>query len=249
MALLSDKYALVTGAAGGLGLAIAQRLSKDGCAGLCIDLAAEAPGLPDGWHYRRCDVSSEPDFMDTAEWLGEAFGRLDIAVANAGIVPPWRRTEDLDLDEWDRVFAVNVRGIATTIKHCIPLMRDAGGSIIAMGSLNSRQGHPQQAAYTASKHAVLGLVRATALDLGRLGIRVNALAPGPIATDALVARVRSRAEADGMPGDNALADYAASTALGRLATADDVAGAALYLASEQSAGVTGQLLPVDSGIA
>jgi NAD(P)-dependent dehydrogenase (short-subunit alcohol dehydrogenase family) len=139
-----------------------------------------------------------------------------------------------ELDEWDRVFAVNVRGVAATIKHAVPLMKPTGGSIIVMGSLNSRRAHPAQCLYTASKHAVLGIVRAVALDLGRFDIRVNALGPGPIATEALVDRIKTRAEGGGPAAKEALQQYAAETALGRIASEDDVARTALFLASTQS---------------
>ena len=125
-------------------------------------------------------------------------------VAAAGIVPPWRRVDELDLDEWDEVFAVNVRGIAATLKHAAPLIAD-GGAVVVIGSLNSWRGDPNIASYVASKHAVLGIVRSAALDLGRRGIRVNAVGPGPIATEALLARMASaEREAGGPALDDAL---------------------------------------------
>jgi NAD(P)-dependent dehydrogenase (short-subunit alcohol dehydrogenase family) len=115
-----------------------------------------------------------------------------------------------------------------------------------MGSTNSWIGHAKQAAYTASKHAVLGIVRATARDLGRFGIRVNALCPGPVATEALLARIRRRADDGGATIEDTLARYA-DTALGRMPTAEDVVGAALFLASDLASGITGQLIAVDAG--
>ena len=248
MALLSNKIAVVTGGAGGLGLAIVKSLGAEGAAGLSIDTRPAPADLPAGWHHRQCDVTSEAELGAAMQWAGGEFGQLDVAVANAGIVPPWRETAEIYLDDWDATFAVNVRGVMATIKHAIPLMKEGGGSIIAMGSLNSWQGHARQAAYVASKHAVHGLVRSAALDLGRFGIRVNALAPGPVATDALLARLASRAGSEGDDPDEKLREYAAATAMGRLATTDDVARAALYLASDMSSGVTGQLLPVDAGV-
>jgi NAD(P)-dependent dehydrogenase (short-subunit alcohol dehydrogenase family) len=243
MGLLDGRVALVTGGARGLGRAIAERLAAEGAAGLCADLDAGDADLPGGWSFRACDVTVEAQLADTMQWTASTYGRLDVLVANAGIVPPWRETAELDLAEWDAVFAVNVRGVAAAIKHAVPLMRDRGGSIVAMGSLNSWAGHARQAAYVASKHAVLGLVRAAALDLGRFGIRVNALAPGPVATEALIGRVEARGET----AQETLARYADATALGRMATVQDIAGAALYLASDMSVGVTGQMLPVDAG--
>jgi NAD(P)-dependent dehydrogenase (short-subunit alcohol dehydrogenase family) len=246
-ALLDGKVALVTGGAQGLGRAIVKGFADAGAQGLVFDLApADAP-LPEGWRFERGDVGSEADVARAVARTGEAFGRLDVAVANAGLVPPWRDTDAIDLVEWDRVFEVNVRGVMTTIKHAVPAMK-RGGSIIAMGSTNSWAAHPKQAAYSASKHAVLGIVRAAARDVGRLGIRVNALCPGPVATEALLDRARQRAQDGSATVEETLKRYA-DTPLGRMPTEQDVAGAALFLASDLSSGVTGHLIPVDAGSA
>jgi NAD(P)-dependent dehydrogenase (short-subunit alcohol dehydrogenase family) len=164
-------------------------------------------------------------------------------------VPAWTETAELDLGELDRVLAVNVRGVAATLKHAVPSLKERGGSVVVMASLNAHRAHPRQHLYTVSKHAVLGLARSAALDLGRFGIRVNALAPGPVATDALLERIALRAAAGGLPVGDALDEAAAETALGRMVTEDDVAGAALFLASDLSAGITGTLIPVDAGLA
>ena len=122
-----------------------------------------------------------------------------------------------------------------------------GGAIVAIGSLNSWYGDPNLTTYVASKHAVLGIVRSAARDLGRRGIRVNAIGPGPIATDALLSRMSRRERELGIPVSEALDAAASRTALGRMATIEEVAGAALFLASELSSGITGHLLPVDAG--
>ncbi len=162
-------------------------------------------------------------------------------------MPPWRDSEAIELGEWDRVFAVNVRGAMATIKHAPPLMKTAGGTIIVMASVNALVAHPKQAAYTASKHAMLGIVRATARDLGGFAIRVNALAPGPVATAALLRRLEARAAARGLSATEQLRRYA-ETPMGRMATATDVVGAAIFFASTLSAGITGQILAVDAGL-
>ena len=248
-ATLEGRVAFVTGSTTGLGNRIARVFAAAGATGVGFDTTDGTATLPDGWRFVRGDVTVEADLAAAIATIREEHGRLDVVVANAGVVPPWSKTDAIDLEEWDRVFAVNVRGVIATIKHAIPLMRDAGGSIVAMGSLNSRRAHPEQCAYTASKHAVLGIVRATALDLGRFGVRVNALGPGPIATAALRERVRYRAEAGGPPLEEALAGLATETALGRIATEEDVGRAALFLASDLSAGISGQILPVDAGLA
>jgi NAD(P)-dependent dehydrogenase (short-subunit alcohol dehydrogenase family) len=238
--LLAGRVAVVTGGASGLGAGIVRLFTEQGATGFVLDVAeAELPG----WTSIPVDVRDE-------ESLRAAFAQVprhDVLVAAAGIVPGWRETAELDLDEWDRVMAVNARGVAATIKHALPSLAD-GGSIVAMGSLNSWRGDPNIAAYVASKHAVLGLVRSAALDLGRRGIRVNAIGPGPIATEALLERMRTRARERGIPVEQALAAAAGQTALGRMATIEDVAGVALFLASDLSAGVTGHLVPVDAGI-
>jgi NAD(P)-dependent dehydrogenase (short-subunit alcohol dehydrogenase family) len=179
----------------------------------------------------------------------ERFGRLDVVVANAGVVPPWSDTGELDLEQLDAVFAVNVRGVAATLKHGVRALQERGGSIVVMASLNAWRAHPSQPVYTASKHAVLGLLRTAALDGGRHGIRVNGLGPGPILTGALRERLERRAAGGGLPVEEALAQAAAGTALGRMATEEDVARAALFLASDLSSGITGALIPVDGGIA
>jgi NAD(P)-dependent dehydrogenase (short-subunit alcohol dehydrogenase family) len=244
-ALLDGKVALVTGGTQGLGLAIVRAFAAAGARGLAVDLASGRTPLPGGWNFARCDVTDEAGIARAIAEVHDTHGRLDIVVANAGLVPPWRDTEAIDLDEWDRAFAVNARGIVATIKHAVPVMKP-GGAIIAMGSTNSWQGHGKQAAYVASKHAVLGIVRAAARDVGRQGIRVNALGPGPVATDALLGRIRQRAEAGGAGVEETLRRYA-DTPLGRMPTIEDVAGAALFLASDLSAGITGHIVPVDAG--
>jgi NAD(P)-dependent dehydrogenase (short-subunit alcohol dehydrogenase family) len=231
MRLLAGRVAVVTGGARGLGAAIARHLAEAGAAVTVLD-------LPD------CDVTQEAPLAAALARLP----RIDLLVANAGIVPPWRAVEALDLDEWDRVLAVNLRGAAASMKHAAPRMV-SGGAILAMASINSEQAAPAQALYTASKHGVLGLVRAAALDLGPRGIRVNALAPGPIATAALRERLAARHAAGGMAPEAALAAEAARTPLGRIATEREVADAALFLLSDMASAITGRMLRVDGGLA
>jgi len=226
---------LVTGGASGIGAAVVARFAREGATGLILDLVDGA------WPTKRVDVRNETQLRDALD------DEFDAVVAAAGIVPPWSPIAELDLEQWDNVFAINARGVAATLKHAAPRLGD-GGAIVVIASLNSWRGDPNLAAYAASKHAVLGLARSAALDLGGRGIRVNAIAPGPIATDALRERMRRRADAGGLSVDDALAGAAAGTALGRIATVEDVANAALFLASDLSSGTTGHLLPVDGGL-
>lgn len=244
---LEGKRALVTGGANGLGAAIVRAFADAGATGAAVDLAA-ATELPDGWVSLTADVSSEAAVKDACATAVEQLGgKLDLLVAGAGIVPPWRTTPELDLDEWDRVFAINVRGVAATLKHAAPLMSD-DGAIVAIASLNAWRGDGNIASYVASKHAVLGIVRSAAIDLGRRGIRVNAIGPGPVATEALLGRMERRAQGGGLALDDALTAAASMTSLGRIATPADVAGTTLFLVSELSRAITGQLLPIDGGL-
>jgi NAD(P)-dependent dehydrogenase (short-subunit alcohol dehydrogenase family) len=247
--LLEGRTALVTGGAGGLGRAIVHALWHAGAQGTVVDLdvSAAASGAPVGWRSLAADVRDEASLTAAVRATLDAFGRLDIVVANAGVVPPWCETEHIILEEWDRTFAVNVRGVLATIKVAIPAMKRTGGSIVALGSEASYNGHPRQAAYVATKHAVLGIVRSAALDLGRYNIRVNAVAPGPIATDALLGRVAMRAGATYQTSASVLQKYIDATALGRMATENEVASAVLFLASDLASGITGVILPIDAG--
>lgn len=245
---LLDRRAVVTGAARGLGRAIADRLARAGAEICAVDLPAALAGLPHDWRAEAIDLAA-PDAHERLAALARDLGRADIVVANAGLVPPWRGMAQLDAAEWHRVMTVNVWGVAATLSAFTEALAASGrGSAIAMASINGYRAHPRQVLYTASKHAVIGIVRAAALDLGPRGIRVNALAPGPIATEALVGRVEARHRAGGPDPASALAALAQETALRRLATEQDVANVAHFLASDASAGMTGTVFPVEAGL-
>lgn len=245
---LNGRVAIVTGAANGLGRAIAGRLADAGASIVAVDLPDAGADMPEDWHYVPIDLAHD-DAEQKLAHLASELGRVDIVVANAGVVPPWRGFDALDRAEWDYVMRVNTWSVAATIGAFAPALERSGqGSVIAMASINGYVAHPKQALYTASKHAVIGIMRAAALDLGPRGIRVNALAPGPIATDALLDRINQRHVEGGPDPDQVLAQMAADTALGRLATPDDVAEVAHFLASDASRGMTGLVLPIEAGL-
>ena len=246
-ALLGERVALVTGGARGLGAAIAQAFAGSGAVGAVVDVGPAE--TPPGWVSLTADVTVEADVERVVAETAGRFGRLDVVVANAGVVPPWSDADDLDLDALDRTLSVNVRGVAVTMKHGARALRKGGsGAIVVMASLNAWHAAPSQSSYTASKHAVLGLVRTAALDLGRHGIRVNAIGPGPVLTEAFRERLERRAAAGGLTVEDAKREAGAATALGRMVTPEEVAKVAVFLASDLASGVTGQLVPVDAGI-
>ena len=248
---LHGRRAVVTGGAAGLGLAIGRCLAGAGAQITVIDLppALDSDALPAAWERVALDLAAD-DSLAAQRRLGEALGSVDILIANAGVVPPWRGVADLDAGEWQRVMAVNTWGVAASLGgFAAALERSGRGAAVVMASINGYRAHPQQVLYTASKHAAIGIMRAAALDLGRRGVRVNALAPGPIATPALEQRLVNRHAAGAPSPADALAALAADTALGAIATPEQVAEAARWLASDSAAGITGVVLPVEAGLA
>ena len=244
---LDNKRVLVSGSSQGLGRKIVEKFSENNSFGFGFDLQESKKDLK-GWEFLQVNVSNELEIINGFKQIKKKIGKLDVVVANAGIVPPWRTINEIDNDEWEKVFNVNVKGVALTIKHSVELMKSSGGSIIVMGSINSLLGHSGQSLYTASKHALLGIVKCAAIELGKYNIRVNAIGPGPIATEALLKRLKSREDNKGMSVKSALEGFANNTALGRMPTEDDVANTALYLSSNLSSSITGQIIPVCSGL-
>jgi NAD(P)-dependent dehydrogenase (short-subunit alcohol dehydrogenase family) len=215
---------------------------------MIVDLASCLPASPPaGWGAVAADVRDEQSIATAVQAAGEALGGLDAVVAAAGVVPSWQQPADLDLDDFGRVLAINVLGVAATIKHTAPLL-GVGSTITVVASLNSWRGDPNITSYVASKHAALGVVRSAALALGPDGVRVNAVAPGPIATDALRSRMSARQDRTGLSVDEAIAQADRGTALGRIATVSEVVDVIAFLTSGMSSGVTGQLVNVDCGI-
>ena len=244
---LDNKRVLDSGSSQGLGRKIVEKFSENNSFGFGFDLQESKKDLK-GWEFLQIDVSNETEIINGFEKIKEKIGELHVVVANAGIVPPLRTINDIDNDEWEKVFNINVKGVALTIKHSVELMKSSGGSIIVMGSINSLLGHSGQSLYTASKHALLGIVKCAAIDLGKFDIRVNAIGPGPIATEALLKRLKSREDNGGTSASSALEEFASNTVLGKMSTEEDVANTVLYLSSNLSSSITGQIIPVCSGL-
>jgi NAD(P)-dependent dehydrogenase (short-subunit alcohol dehydrogenase family) len=245
---LRDRVAVVTGGASGIGRATAVLLAHEGAAVTVADVDETAGSetaqlIADAGGRAQCiptDVTLEEDCRGAIAGTVSEFGRLDILFNNAGII---RRTSisNTTADDWDRVMAINVRGVFLMSKHAIPAM-PTGGVIINTSSGWGLVGGRDAAAYCASKGAVVQLTRAMALDHGPQGIRVNCVCPGDTDTPLLA----SEAEQLGAEPSTFRAD-AARRPLGRIGAPDDIARAVVYLASDASGFVTGTTLVVDGG--
>lgn len=243
---IEGKVAVVTGAAQGNGLAIARGLSNAGARiAICdIDSAAveaAAASIRSAGGVAVCgraDVSSKEEVAGFAAMVEKELGAAAVLVNNAGVI---RRTpiDDTGFDgDWDAIFRVNVDGIRNMVRAFLPQLGTTRGSIVNLGSIMSVSAGPALSAYAASKGAVLQFTKALAHDLAPRGIRVNAIAPGVIATP-MTKVTRENPEAIGR--------FLAHTPMGRVGEPEELVGPVLFLASNLSSYVTGALLPVDGG--
>jgi NAD(P)-dependent dehydrogenase (short-subunit alcohol dehydrogenase family) len=260
---LEGKVVIVTGAGSGLGEASATLFAQQGAAVGCVDLFADAAERvaesirASGGRAVAvaADVSSAADAERMVAATVEAFGSLDGVYANAGI-PGSGAAGDITTDDWDRVIAVNLTGVWLTSKFVLPhLLAKGGGSIVNQASVGGLVGVPGIASYAAAKAGVIGLTRQMAVEYAPKGIRVNAVCPGTVPTP-LVRRTYEQAggfaaaaEAAGERDVDALLEKARMRfPIGRLGTPLDIAHAALFLLSDDSAWITGIALPVDGGM-
>ena len=244
--LLEGKSALVTGAASGIGRASALAFAREGSRVMLVDVdeargerAAEEIREAGGEaRFARADVTREEEVEAMIRAAVGAFGGLDCALNNAGMTGAPAPLQGLELDEFERVIALNLVGVFLCMKHEIPAMRDAG-AIVNMASGASLVPTPGLAPYCASKHGVLGLTKTAALENARTGIRVNAICPGstdtPMLQEAMAMDPKvKKMILSGQPG-------------GRLGRAEEIAEAAVWLCSDRASFVTGHSMLVDGG--
>lgn len=222
----TEKTVIVTGAASGLGLAIAQGAAREGARIIALD-RVESP-FPDS---RICDIADEAAVKQALSDLS----RIDAVVSSAGIARR-AKVDETAMADFDAVMAVNVRGAFLISKYALPLMRPYGGSILHLSSGVATTGTRNRAAYTASKGAILSLTRNMALDYAADQVRVNCLCPGFVNTPLLAS----------MPAERR-AKLAALHPLGRMGEVEDLVPMALLLLSDQGAWITGQAIAVDGG--
>ncbi|WP_108882444.1 SDR family oxidoreductase [Anderseniella sp. Alg231-50] len=253
---LKDKVALVTGGRGGIGRAICARFLKEGATVFAADLSEHGSledAATDDSRFVKLDVTSEADAKAAMAKVDAECGRLDVLVNAAGIEIE-HTIEQTSLDDWNRIFAINVTGTFLTSKHALPLMRQAaasgtGASIINFGSYDGFIADPGLAAYCASKGAVHALTRAMACDHGPEGIRVNAVCPGYVDTPML--RSFFSGEGSGAGGgslDTVLDAVKAVHPTRTCGTPEDIANLVNWLASDEARYASGQLWVLDGGL-
>ena len=254
MKRLAEKVALITGGAAGIGLETARLCLSEGARVALVDLhdddlsvAARDLGSPDDLLTIVADVSSVEDSKRYVAQTVKTFGRIDVFFNNAGIEGKVAPLVDQKVKDFDRVMAVNVRGAFLGLQHVLPVMMgQKSGSVINMSSIAGLKGSPNVAPYITSKHAVVGLTRAAAIEVAGHNVRVNSVHPSPVNT-----RMMRSLEEGFNPshGEEVKQRLAETIPLGRYGKSLDIANLVLFLASDESAFITGAQYPIDGGMA
>ena len=247
---LSGKVAVVTGSTKGIGRAMVQGLAEHGASvvvssrkqELCDEVAAEITASTGAEAFARaCHVAEWDEVPAFVDDVVGRFGRIDVLVNNAGISPSRAGLSDMPLDLWRKVFAVNLEGPLRMSQCIAPVMRDGGGgSIVNIGSMAGYHAGPPVSAYGASKAALLNMTRTMAIEWAPWNVRVNALSPGPFASDMVEGAERNA------PGFKQM--IAEGTLMNRVADPAEIVGPIVYLASDASSFVTGDDLSVSGGM-
>jgi NAD(P)-dependent dehydrogenase (short-subunit alcohol dehydrogenase family) len=244
----AGKVALVTGAGSGIGLATAKAFGEAGASVVLADRREDAVrALAEGLSASGgkalavlCDVTDDTQVASMIDRTVSTFGRLDAAFNNAGVMQRRVDTAEISGDEWDRVMAINLRGVWSCMKYELPqMLRNGGGAIVNCSSIGGVIGVPGLAAYHAAKHGVIGLTKTAALEYATRKIRINAVCPGTINTPM----------AESLTGGDPkiLAEFLKDEPIGRIAEPEEVAAAVLWLCSPGASYVVGHALLVDGG--
>lgn len=250
MKRLKNKSAVITGGAGDIGRSIAKLFLNEGAAVLLVDrdeqALAEACIAIGGQDLDTCvaDITTETGVSEYTQTAVDRFGRMDVLILNAGLVGPMATIVDYPVDAFDQLMAVNVRGAWLGLKYAIPIMT-RGGSIVLAASISGVRAAAQMSAYAVSKHAVVGLTRTAAIECAGAGIRINAVAPGPV--ESRMMRAVETGQNTEAPAD-AHTFIECRIPLGRYGRPEDVARMMLFLASDDSAFCTGGVYLTDGGL-
>jgi len=243
-----DKVAFITGASSGIGKATALAFAKEGAHVVLADvndsegkLVEDAITSQGGRAlYVHCNVASAENVKAAIEQTVKAFGKIDIAFNNAGIEGVSKPTADLSEEDWDKTLSINLKGVWLCMKYQIPYMlKQGGGAIVNCSSIAGLVGFPAASAYSASKHGMVGLTKAAALDYSKQNIRVNAVCPGVIHTPMIDRYTKGDSKQEAM--------LAAGEPIGRLGKPEEIADTVLWLCSDRSSFVTGQAIAIDGG--
>lgn len=242
---LDGQRAAVTAGAGGLGFVIAEALAAAGAAVFVCDIDQRALAALPGHLEGACVDVSDPDAA--AAWLDPiAEGGIDLLVNNAGPAGPVKPVEEISPEEWRRCLAAGLDGAFYCARRAAPAMKPRRrGAVINIASTAGVMGMPYRTPYSTAKFGLVGLTKTLAMELGPYGIRVNALAPGPISGGRMERVIAAQAEAEGRPLEEVRALYLAGSSMGTFVTPEEIADMVVFLASERGGRISGQVIAVD----
>jgi len=261
MMRLKDKVAIITGGGKNIGKKMAIIFAQEGAVVVIVsrtlsDLEATCKEIQDKGGkiaFIQADISIEEQVKHVVSETAKKFGRIDILINNTGIAGPTTKVADMDLSQWNETLAINLTGSMLCAREVLRYMIPRRSGVIinivseAGRAGDGRAGYPMRSAYCCSKMGQIGLTETLAVEAGEYNIRVNAVSPGPIQGERILNVVRQRALATKTSLDEMLRDLASNCSLQRLATEEEVAAVALFLASDEASGVTGQTVPVSCG--
>lgn len=255
---LEGKIALITGGGRGLGKGIALTFAEEG-ADMVIaarteealkETASEIEAMG-----RKClpivtDQAQPEQIRRTVDKTLEEFGRVDVLVNNAGIGGPSISVADMDLEAWNQTLAINLTGSMLYAKYVLKddMIPRQSGNIINISSVSGRFGHPNRSPYATSKWALIGLTQTLAMEVGKYGIRVNCIAPGPVVGERIEWAMRKVSQSQGISYEQAVANEVARTVLGKMTQPEEVGYLAVFLATDKAASITGQTINCNAGL-